>query len=151
MEQETLDEIKAREQAATPGPWYTDGWALWDDDLNEFVELHDTDPDAQFLAHARTDIPALLAEVERLTKEYNDQDNAHHDLFMAFCEQKKQIATLKKALELMYADMEETAGIPVPDVEKYINQAEQLTHETHGDESDMRLTQGGKDDSHAEK
>ena len=47
------------------------------------------------------DRKALLAEVERQNKEYDEQDNAHHKLFMAYCEQQKQIATLKKALELM--------------------------------------------------
>ncbi len=77
MDAKYLTEIKLREQAATPGPWYADGWALWDDDHGEFVELHDTDPDAQFIAHAREDIPALIAEVEKSGRE---------------------IATLKKAL-----------------------------------------------------
>lgn len=46
------------------------------------------------------DRAALLAEVERLAEENNEQDNAHHKLFMIYCEQQKQIATLKKALEL---------------------------------------------------
>ncbi len=54
-----------------------------------------------FIVHSRTDVEALLAEVERLQKKYDEQDNAHHKLFMAYCEQRKQIATLKKALELM--------------------------------------------------
>ncbi len=40
----------------------------------------------------------LVAEVERLKREYDEQDNAQHKLFMAYCEQKKQIAILKKAL-----------------------------------------------------
>lgn len=43
-------------------------------------------------------IRALVAEVERLKREYDEQDNAQHKLFMAYCEQKKQIAMLKKAL-----------------------------------------------------
>lgn len=47
------DEVKAievREQAATPGPWVTNG----------------PDADAEFIAHARADIPALVAEVRQL-------------------------------------------------------------------------------------
>lgn len=69
MDQKYLAEIKARADAATPGPWYADGWAVFDDIRGELVELHDTDPDAQFIAHACTDISALVAEVERLQNE----------------------------------------------------------------------------------
>lgn len=64
-----IEEIRAREQAATPGKWYEDGWALWDDESDEYVALHDTSADAQFIAHAREDIPYLLSEVDRLTSE----------------------------------------------------------------------------------
>ena len=77
-----LDAIKAREAAATKGPWTLrfhvrssdpnehDEWIVvfealtgssWADDST----LMDR-PDAQFIAHARQDIPALLAEVNRL-------------------------------------------------------------------------------------
>ena len=93
MDSKYLAEIKAREQAATPGPWYADGWGLFDDIQGELVELHDTDPDAQFIAHARTDIPALVAEVERLNviaeQRYQLYDGALNT-----------IATLEKALGL---------------------------------------------------
>lgn len=69
MDAKQLAEIKARCDAATPGPWYADGWAAWDDLENTFVELSDFGADAKFIAHARTDIPALVAEVERLQNE----------------------------------------------------------------------------------
>jgi hypothetical protein len=55
MNDERLAEIRKREQAATPGPW----WA----------SPSDEGADAQFMAHARTDIPDLLSEVERLKVE----------------------------------------------------------------------------------
>ncbi|MEU4570812.1 hypothetical protein [Micromonospora sp. NPDC023956] len=91
-----LNAIRRRAQAATPGPWgvgngtnvvrglevtgrgsYTciqsvaemvdeydrEGWGH-----AEFVEV-DPEDDAEFIAHARTDIPALLAEVDRLRAE----------------------------------------------------------------------------------
>ena len=68
-----LAAIAAREEAATPGPWHPQ--AIMDGDYTGVV----TDDnrivcrdgwarrdDARFAAHARVDIPALLAEVERL-------------------------------------------------------------------------------------
>lgn len=45
-----LAAIRARLEAATPGPWTAKSF----------------DPDDQFIAHAPGDIAALLAEVERL-------------------------------------------------------------------------------------
>jgi hypothetical protein len=101
MDAKYFDEIKAREQAATPGPWEMDasegdcgapqnvcprGLMYCDDKCPkceyweitqgawvngpDFIECGDfsffNDSDADFIAHARTDIPALIAEVERL-------------------------------------------------------------------------------------
>lgn len=97
-----IEEIKAREQAATRGPWKAElsegdcgkigecpkGLEYCNDNCQkceyweisrgawphgpESVECGDycffTDTDAEFICHARTDIPALLAEVERLQK-----------------------------------------------------------------------------------
>ncbi|WP_313292599.1 hypothetical protein [Faecalispora jeddahensis] len=72
MDQKYLAEIKARADAATPGPWYAKqigeyvgfntpyyGFATRMAELNDF----------EFACHARTDIPALVAEVERLQNE----------------------------------------------------------------------------------
>jgi hypothetical protein len=80
-----LDAIRARAEAATEGPWHRVGKSIQAD-----VPLSDDGPsttkwnttvvcsvgawgsgrptgeDAEFIAHARTDVPALLAEVERL-------------------------------------------------------------------------------------
>jgi len=80
---EELDEIKARCDAATPGPWVEE---RDEDSLQAIVSGEEdvigawcdpgggdfgpaiSDEDASFIAHAREDIPALLAEVERLRK-----------------------------------------------------------------------------------
>jgi len=80
-----LQQIRARAEAATPGPWEVfhieeedrratirrpivgmakDAKGWWDIDSSILSE-----PDARFIAHARVDIPALLAEVERLRTE----------------------------------------------------------------------------------
>jgi hypothetical protein len=71
MEADTLAAIRARAEAATPGPWdYEDG-ILRVADPDEIVGLHvfsccNIDDDTMtFVAHAREDIPALLAELAR--------------------------------------------------------------------------------------
>ena len=74
MTPEQLAAIRARAEAATPGPWHDDqdgmvystcqpGCAVVINDIDLAVE------DAEFIAHAREDIPALVAEVERLQTE----------------------------------------------------------------------------------
>jgi hypothetical protein len=72
---EQLDAISERATAASPGPWIVEDAP----DLNRWVTSdHGTleanfgyigngnRDDAQFVAHAREDIPLLLAEVDRL-------------------------------------------------------------------------------------
>jgi hypothetical protein len=71
-----LDAIKARAEVATPGPWEEDGseiyvvgsraWVAESCHLAEYGVTAHGDLDAEFIAHARTDVPALVAEVERL-------------------------------------------------------------------------------------
>lgn len=67
-----LKPIKAREAAATKGPWDdTDPRCIRHAEPNIYVgdeEIADVygHNDSQFIAHARQDIPALIAEVERL-------------------------------------------------------------------------------------
>jgi hypothetical protein len=76
-----LDEVEARANAATEGPWRAltsgrrggDHWHVTDSDQS-IALIHASDgededmrePDAEFIAHARTDVPALVAEVRRL-------------------------------------------------------------------------------------
>jgi hypothetical protein len=94
-----LDAIEQRTNAATPGPWQwhisrrtldyrlqTAGWdvvmgfARWgrnsaqpefniDGLLHHGADLDQPHPDAEFIAAARTDVPALVAAVRRLTAE----------------------------------------------------------------------------------
>lgn len=94
MDPKYLAEIKARERAATPGPWKVGISALITDANGHALFFgEDAKGNADFIAHARTDIPALVAEVERLNviaeQRYQLYDGALNT-----------IATLQKALEL---------------------------------------------------
>lgn len=74
-----LAEIEARAEKATPGKWVFDG-DKFDDGYNVYATEHphikivraDDNPndkaDAEFIAHAREDVPALIAEVKKLRK-----------------------------------------------------------------------------------
>ena len=82
MRNEELQAIRTRVEATTPGPW------VEGDDVETAGEIYAGDPrvpilhgppfegpreeDLQFIAHARTDVPALLAEVERLREMIRD-------------------------------------------------------------------------------
>ena len=79
-----LDVIRARADAATSGPWKLWGMSVLadpvgDSNLDTAIHVADTSyrnaqgklrtNDADFIARARTDVPDLLAEVERLRGE----------------------------------------------------------------------------------
>ncbi|MEH0552538.1 hypothetical protein [Streptomyces sp. B21-101] len=77
-----LDDIETRANAATPGPWCTDSWEIYqgteyEPGLSMWIgetcrgttDLEQDRADAAFVAAARTDVPALLAEIRRLRAE----------------------------------------------------------------------------------
>lgn len=82
-----LDAIKVRCEAAGPGPWINPGRPRTLGGYHHYIcevgtvfvvngeeDGSDDDDsrllaDAEFIAHARADVPALVAEVERLTAE----------------------------------------------------------------------------------
>lgn len=77
MKSRDLKAIKARCEAATPGPWQTTvfygvsspkskGYSVDTDKYVGVVEEVSLKKDAEFIAHAREDVPKLVAEVEQL-------------------------------------------------------------------------------------
>lgn len=86
LPEDRLAAIRARAEAATEGPWCTDSWeiyqgaeyaagATW---IGETCRAGDTEgacADAEFIAAARTDVPLLLAEADRLRAELADASN----------------------------------------------------------------------------
>jgi hypothetical protein len=72
-----VDAIRQRAENATPGPWRwsdkADALIAEGESFETIFNLRLVTPtsraDAEFIAHAREDIPALLAEVTRLSEE----------------------------------------------------------------------------------
>jgi hypothetical protein len=66
-----LAAIRERAEAASPGPWdFSTHW-VWRTELDgrrarSFAIVHDNPDDARFIAHSRTDIPALLDIIEEM-------------------------------------------------------------------------------------
>ncbi|MGR6904981.1 hypothetical protein [Lysinibacillus sp. BSL11] len=92
MNQEQLNAIKERVAKATPGPWEIDRNSddsdfitdIWFNQDGDHVEVHDKSIfqsvlNAKFIACARDDVPALVAEVERLREAL--QTIAEHNIF----------------------------------------------------------------------
>lgn len=85
-----LEPIKAREQAATEGPWekrpvgggldFDVSSTIRGDLVGDYRGQFNREEDADFVAHARTDIPALIAEVERLRKMVSDIESGYYHL-----------------------------------------------------------------------
>lgn len=74
MTEDQLAEIEARVKAATEGPWHCDGELVrlhddgdeWDVLSRKDFQISQIGLNAKFIAHARTDVPDLIAEVRRL-------------------------------------------------------------------------------------
>ncbi|MFB7866960.1 hypothetical protein [Streptomyces sp. NPDC056069] len=110
MSEQQLAEILARANAATAGPWCTDSWEIYQGE--EYVpglsfwigetcrgtaDLEQDRADAAFVAAARTDVPALVAEVSRLRAERRSTNEALSDAAEALQVQRDRIAELEAA------------------------------------------------------
>lgn len=95
MNEKELAEIKARAEAATPGPWVAD--KQYPNTFNvtfpkpskgivyvDNMAIPQAENDADFIAHARADVPALVSEVERLNDTLlKTEEHCNADLKMA--------------------------------------------------------------------
>lgn len=76
MLESVLKEIEERCERATPGPWasfvegrdFTSGASFIRTGGEDIELLGATSDDQDFIAHAREDIPLLIAEIRRLRK-----------------------------------------------------------------------------------
>lgn len=97
-------EIRAREQAATPGPWESDGAEiygtlggvlmidLWVGETLDIDNQEQSNADAAFIAAARSAVPVLLAEVDRLRAQVVELE-AQAEKVAAFCGQRAEYIT----------------------------------------------------------
>lgn len=73
MEKRELDAVRQRIETATEGPWDTaklaSGWHVMYDGYIVAEIYRNEVENAEFIAHAREDIPKLLAEIDRLNAE----------------------------------------------------------------------------------
>lgn len=106
MDTKYLAEIKAREQAATKGPWFysLNGYIIPNDGGEPVAFVGGSGDqailDCKFISRARADIPALIAEVERLTEARDYLQVLYDKLNERDKNRSKHITTLKRALEL---------------------------------------------------
>ena len=106
-----LDEIKARAEAATPGPWDVlqyEARTTCDVIGDRIVVTQVRKADAKFIAHARTDNPWLIeqleakdAEIERLRKDLTEDllFRSARRSEMAHAEARNEIERLRGALK----------------------------------------------------
>lgn len=146
MDSKYLEEIKAREQAATKGPWNWKNDVLLAPEpsylvLKPFLEESNDEPtvcifpnDKDFIAHARTDIPALIAEVKSLNQELKsareiEEHKATRIIALEKIIEKREskISMLKKALELAcnYVDSESQPDTDLETFDYFIQQAQE--------------------------
>lgn len=70
-----LAKIKERAENATPGPWFRGSYLgcsseVFSRKVREIANCHSRNGiDSEFIAHARTDVPALLAVIEKLLEQ----------------------------------------------------------------------------------
>ena len=108
---ELIAEVEARCSNATPGPWASYEYMVLNAGEYSIVvcdsgENGESEKDAEFIAHARTDIPDLLAEVktlkaekESIAEEYSQRlSHAIDDYYNAWANQQVEMEQLKKQL-----------------------------------------------------
>jgi hypothetical protein len=96
LTQEEIEAIRKRAEAATPGPWVVGAVpdvVFVETNQSELILEKESDKTqdyntAEFIAHAREDVPKLVAEIERLRKLAHeileDYDNAERNLIGHF-------------------------------------------------------------------
>lgn len=130
MNQEEIQEIKARAEKAGPAPWMRNGktaagWRIDNADPNRVgiafiltpTAIVPTDADAEFIAEARQDVPRLVEEVERL----NGLDAAHAD---ALHEAERQIKDLGRLVD-QAREIAERDGLEYRELRRVVNAAKE--------------------------
>ena len=116
MDNKYLSEIKARCEKATPEPWeYSDcAREIWNVNGVEIIGgtegngIAISKENADFIVHSRTDVEALLAEVERLTQARNYLQELYDKLY------ERHKNALKKQISKKIVSPEKNySGLPI--------------------------------------
>lgn len=121
-----LAAIKKRIEAASAGPWTAaDDGLVWATRLGDPVSGSVEIEDAEFIAAARTDIPALVAEVERYRRLFEPVElppvDAYENLVQALDDERAEVVQHCNRIEVLETLLAEvlryfprgTAGIGV--------------------------------------
>lgn len=99
-----IDEIKSRLEKASPGPWRvattTDGEYILDCDEFVVAAIFERKEDAYFVAHAREDIPRLVAEVERLYNRNQELLEFNRMYFAQIKELRAEVERLRETIKV---------------------------------------------------
>ena len=80
MTDEQIQEIEARADAATDGPWVPQCFAICGPkDIVAYIDNYDQD-DLEFIAAARIDVPELIAEIRQLRGIIEDLETENEEL-----------------------------------------------------------------------
>lgn len=110
MPDEEIAAIRARVAAATAGPWFYDAkrGSIETERFADDVVAGDgwgdgvcNDADSEFIARARTDIPALLAEIERLRSLLQRE----HDARLEICREAETLLRERDAAEATITEL----------------------------------------------
>lgn len=103
-----IEEIKSRLEKALPGPWRvastTDGEYILDCDDWVVAAIFERKEDAYFVAHAREDIPRLVAEVERLYNRNQELLEFNRMYFAQIKELRAEVERLREGLTYLTED-----------------------------------------------
>ncbi len=140
-----LQAIRERAEKATPGPWsrvksILCTWWTIGKIVNHIAKPSENEADWDFIEHARADIPALLAKIDRLEKEKCDQAQQMFEDMAALnlekqneidrlqIENERQRQRLQKAGQLIYR------AIPAPgdldEMEKWYRDRDEFLQES---------------------
>lgn len=149
MKQEQLNAIKERVTKATKGPWevaydtddrdhVVDIW--FDGEDNGHAEIHDNNfgnapYNAKFISHAREDVPALVAEVERLQKLLNTEKQNYVDHLKETKDQLNRVTTLDSEVLRLREALEKVMEVEAPIMEVWETQAHKIAREALGGEA----------------
>ncbi|GAK03313.1 hypothetical protein JCM19037_1628 [Geomicrobium sp. JCM 19037] len=103
LSEEQLNAIKERAYTASESPWLIDGTDIWVDgnsriDMKDYGSILQSFADAEFIAHTREDIPALLTHIVAL-------ENCSQELRNETKQQRRIIEDLSKSKRDDLADL----------------------------------------------